>query len=267
MKQKILHWVKTWDNALRWQCSQWGSLPQLSPLWALTLGGSSLGHYSTQKLGWFTKVYPNAITYSKGRRGCEAFSIHPSVPSSIHMSVIHLVQLKVFSDSPSSYCCSSNLLILQSTEATSSIPLSQMLHLFFPLHHLNGCPKHVAQSKHYWDVAPRFFVALLCCSCTKLQAAACGKWCIPCRVCERDTLFPIVKLQADHDLVAKGGSINKKKQFVALVAKGISKFVWCFLPLFNKGLFPNKTPSATMANRMLFTDVKDEWGSILAIYP
>jgi hypothetical protein len=68
-------------------------------------------------------------------------------------------------------------------------------------------------------------------------------------------------------LVAKGGSINKKKQFVALVAKGISKFVWCFLPLFNKGLFPNKTPSATMANRMLFTDVKDEWGSILAIYP
>jgi hypothetical protein len=44
-------------------------------------------------------------------------------------------------------------------------------------------------------------------------------------VCERDTLFPIVKLQADHDLVAKGGSINKKKQFVALVAKGISKFV------------------------------------------
>jgi hypothetical protein len=24
------------------------------------------------------------------------------------------------------------------------------LHLFFPLHHLNGCPKHVAQSEHCW---------------------------------------------------------------------------------------------------------------------
>jgi hypothetical protein len=51
MKQKILHWVKTWDNALRWQCSQCGSLPGLSPLWALTLGGPSLGHYPTQLLG------------------------------------------------------------------------------------------------------------------------------------------------------------------------------------------------------------------------
>jgi hypothetical protein len=40
-------------------------------------------------------------------------------------------------------------------------------------------------------------------------------------VCERDTLIPIIKLQANHDLVAKGGSSNKKKQFVALVAKGI----------------------------------------------
>ncbi len=56
-------------------------------------------------------------------------------------SIIHPVQLKVFCDSPSS-CCS-NLLLL-STEAAFPVPLSQMLHLFFPLHHLNGCPKHVA---------------------------------------------------------------------------------------------------------------------------
>ncbi|KAH9550582.1 hypothetical protein CY35_10G079500 [Sphagnum magellanicum] len=76
--------------------------------------------------------------------------------------------------------------------------------------------------------------------------------------CERDTLFPTVKLQADHDLVAEGGSSSKKKQSVALVPKGISKSVRRFLPLFNKGLFPNKAPPATTANRMLFTDAEDE---------
>ncbi len=76
--------------------------------------------------------------------------------------------------------------------------------------------------------------------------------------CERDTLFPIIKLQANHDLVTKGANSSKKKQFVALVPKGISKFVRCFLPLFNKGLFPNKTPPTTMANRTLFTNAKDE---------
>jgi hypothetical protein len=68
MKQKILHWVKTWDNALRRQCSQCGSFPQLSPLWALTLGGPSLGHYPTQKLGWFTKVYPNDLYRERGNK-------------------------------------------------------------------------------------------------------------------------------------------------------------------------------------------------------
>ncbi len=79
--------------------------------------------------------------------------------------------------------------------------------------------------------------------------------------CERDTLFPTVKLQADDDLVAEGGSSSsssKKKQSVALVPKGISKSVQRFLPLFNKGLFPNKAPPATTANRMLFTDAEDE---------
>jgi hypothetical protein len=76
--------------------------------------------------------------------------------------------------------------------------------------------------------------------------------------CERDTLFPTVKLQADHDSVAEGGSSSKKKQSVALVPKGISKSVQRFLPLFNKGLFPNKAPPATTANRMLFTDAEDE---------
>jgi hypothetical protein len=30
------------------------------------------------------KAYSESITYNKGRRGREAFSIHPSVPSSIH---------------------------------------------------------------------------------------------------------------------------------------------------------------------------------------
>ncbi len=79
--------------------------------------------------------------------------------------------------------------------------------------------------------------------------------------CERDTLFPTVKLQADDDLVAEGGSSSsssKKKQSVALVPKGMSKSVQRFLPLFNKGLFPNKAPPATTANRMLFTDAEDE---------
>ncbi len=52
-----------------------------------------------------------------------------------------------------------DLLLLQSIEATSLVPLSQMLHLFFPLHHLNGCPKHVGQSEHYWTLWS-FFVKL-----------------------------------------------------------------------------------------------------------
>ncbi len=43
--------------------------------------------------------------------------------------------------------------------------------------------------------------------------------------CERDTLFSIVKLQANHDLVVEGVSSGKKKQFVALVPKGINKYV------------------------------------------
>jgi hypothetical protein len=85
--------------------------------------------------------------------------------------------------------------------------------------------------------------------------------------CERNTVFPTVKLQADHDLVVEGVSSIKKKQFVTVVPKGISKFVQRFLPLFNKGLFPNKAPPVTMASRMLFTDAEDELGSILAIYP
>jgi hypothetical protein len=36
---------------------------------------------------------------------------------------------------------------------------------------------------------------------------------------------PIVKLQANHDLVAEGANSSKKKQSVTLVPKGISKFV------------------------------------------
>jgi hypothetical protein len=71
-------------------------------------------------------------------------------------------------------------------------------------------------------------------------------------------MFPTVKLQADHDLVAKGTNNNKKKQYVALVPRGISKFVRHFLPLINKGLFPNKAPPSIMENHILFTSAKDE---------
>ncbi len=55
--------------------------------------------------------------------------------------VIHPVQLKVFCDSPSSFCCNSNLLLLQSIE-TTSLPILLLLQQQSPssLEHRSSIP-------------------------------------------------------------------------------------------------------------------------------
>lgn len=51
---------------------------------------------------------------------------------------------------------------------------------------------------------------------------------------------------------------SSKKQSIALVLKDIAVAMERFSPLFNKTLLPHRPPSATAANRLLFTDAEDE---------
>ena len=50
---------------------------------------------------------------------------------------------------------------------------------------------------------------------------------------------------------------NTKKDTVALVPADIARLAQRFFSLFNFALFPNKPPTAAMANRVLFTDAED----------
>ena len=50
---------------------------------------------------------------------------------------------------------------------------------------------------------------------------------------------------------------NTKKDTVALVPADIAILAQRFFSLFNFALFPNKPPTAAMANRVLFTDAED----------
>ena len=51
---------------------------------------------------------------------------------------------------------------------------------------------------------------------------------------------------------------SSKKQSIALVLKDVAVAMERFGPLFNRSLLPHSPPSATAANRLLFTDAEDE---------
>ena len=50
---------------------------------------------------------------------------------------------------------------------------------------------------------------------------------------------------------------STKKQSVALVPRDIKNLAQIFFPLFNPALFPHKPPSASVSNRVLFTESED----------